>query len=80
MSEHKRPTQCARVLQYMKDFGSITSREAINDLGVYRLASRISELKSNGFNVERKMIKVKNRYGENCSVAEYRLRNETEAN
>lgn len=73
MENNKRPTQADRIIRYMQDFGSITSREAINDLGVYRLASRISELRKNGYAINRRMIKVKNRYGESCTVAEYSL-------
>lgn len=73
MENNKRPTQADRIIRYMQDFGSITSREAINDLGVYRLASRISELRKNGYEINRRMIKVKNRYGESCTVAEYSL-------
>ncbi len=73
MENNKRPTQAYRIIKYMQDFGSITSREAINDLGVYRLASRISELRKNGYEINRRMIKVKNRYGESCTVAEYSL-------
>ena len=46
--EHKRPTQRQRVLDYIRDFGSITSYEANKDLGVTRLASRIAELKKMG--------------------------------
>lgn len=46
MSEtHKRPKQTERVLDYMRRHGSITTLDAILDLGVLRLASRISELK-----------------------------------
>jgi len=73
MENNKRPTQADRIIRYMQDFGSITSRDAINDLGVYRLASRISELRKNGYEINRRMIKVKNRYGESCTVAEYIL-------
>lgn len=71
--KNKRLTQADRVVQYMKDFGSITSRDAMNDLGCMRLASRITELRKSGYAIDRKMIKVKNRYGENCTVAEYSL-------
>ncbi len=73
MENNKRPTQADMIIRYMQDFGSITSRDAINDLGVYRLASRISELRKNGYEINRRMIKVKNRYGESCTVAEYTL-------
>lgn len=75
MAEHKRPTQCERIIKYMDDFGSITQREAINDLGVYRLASRISELKQDGYPITSKMEAVKNRYGETSHIKRYFISN-----
>ena len=30
----KRQSQCNRVMQYMRDFGSISTREAFDDLGL----------------------------------------------
>lgn len=71
--ENKRPVQAMRILSYMKQFGSITQYEALADLGCMRLASRISELKTRGYNIKKNMIKVKNRYGESCTVAQYSL-------
>ena len=41
-------TQTERVHQYMRDFGSITQLEAMADLGVMRLASRINDMKRQG--------------------------------
>lgn len=73
MENHKRPTQALRILGYMKEFGSITQYEALADLGCMRLASRISELRTSGYAIKKQMIKVKNRYGESCSVAQYSL-------
>lgn len=73
MENHKRPTQASRIINYMKEFGSITSRQAMEDLGCMRLASRISELKEYGYKINRKMIKVKDRTGADCYVAEYSL-------
>lgn len=73
MKRNSKPTQCERVIQYMRDFGSITSAQAMMDLGVYRLAARISELKSAGWEIERRMIPDTNRYGEPVHFAEYRL-------
>ena len=71
MSEHRRPTQRQRVLDYMHDFGSITSLEAIVDLGVHRLASRVSELKKMGYPIASEYVPVKNRYGETGHVKRY---------
>lgn len=67
------PTQCQRILDYMEQFGGITQFEAMLDLGVMRLASRISELKKEGYNIQSSMHGVKNRYGETCWVKQYRL-------
>lgn len=73
MENNKRPTQAERILKYMRYFGAITQRDAINDLGCMRLASRISELREAGYKINRRMIKVRNRFGETCTVAEYSL-------
>lgn len=66
-------TQAERVLQYIEDFGSITQLEALNDLGVMRLASRISDLKKQGYPISSEVEAVKNRYGENCYIKRYSL-------
>lgn len=68
------PTQCERILVYMQEHGGITQYEALNDLGVMRLASRISDLRSNGHKISSKMVKVKNRYGETCRVKRYSMK------
>ena len=73
--EHK-PTQNQRIIDYINEFGSITQIQALADLGVMRLASRISDLKRLGYPVESEMITVKNRYGEECKVKRYRLSGE----
>ena len=49
-------TQRDRVLQYIKDFGSITSWQAYKDLEVTQLATRISELKNLGYRFSSKTI------------------------
>ena len=69
--ENVRPTQSNRVDQYIRQFGSITQLEALRDLGVMRLASRISEMRKNGMDVKDRWIDVKNRYGETCQVKQY---------
>lgn len=66
-------TQCERVLDYMQRFGSITSAEAMMDLGVYRLAARISDLKDSGYNIKDVMESGKNRFGEKTSYKRYSL-------
>lgn len=65
--------QCERILKYLSDFGSITQMEAISDLGIMRLASRISDLRKDGYPIVREMVKGKKRYGESTCYARYRL-------
>lgn len=71
-----RATQCERVLDYMNQFGSITQAEAYLDLGVARLASRINDLKKNGYVIEDKWEAVKNRFDETCYIKRYSLKGE----
>ena len=69
-------TQAERIMQYMSEFGGITQFEALRDLGVMRLASRISEMRRNGVKINDKMISVKNRYGETVHVKRYEVAHE----
>lgn len=68
-------TQADRVLDYIKEFGSITTLEAFKDLGVTRLSARIFELRERNIEIESTTITSKNRYGENCSYSKYYLKN-----
>lgn len=67
------PTQNERVLDYMRKKGSITQQEAITYLGVMRLASRISDMRSRGVPIVDEWVKVTNRWGEKCRIKRYRL-------
>ena len=66
-------TQCERILRHMKDYGSITSLEAVNEYGIMRLASRINDLRAEGVAIVSEMRTGKNRYGETTHFAVYRL-------
>jgi hypothetical protein len=66
-------TQNERILNYIEEFGSITQLDALRDLGVMRLASRVSDLRSKGYNIVSKTEAVKNRYGESCHIKRYSL-------
>ena len=69
----QKATQAERVLEYIEQFGSITQLDALQDLGVMRLASRISDLKKLGYPIASDVEAVKNRYGENCYIKRYSL-------
>lgn len=67
-------TQSERIARHLRDYGSITSLEAIQEYGIMRLASRVSDLKKAGFPIHAEMVKGVNRYGEKISFARYTLR------
>ena len=66
-------TQKELIIQYMNDFGSITTIEAFSDLGITKLTTRISELRRDGYVIASKRIDKKNRYGKNVKFNRYWL-------
>ena len=66
-------TQKQMVIKYINDFGSISPLEALSDLGIMRLASRVTDLKTDGVKIVQSMEKSKNRYGKTVHYARYRL-------
>lgn len=62
-------TQCEQVIRHMEESGSITSLEAMQEYGIMRLASRITDLKKAGIPIHRDMVSQKNRYGETVTFA-----------
>lgn len=64
-------TQKELVIQYIKDFGSITPMQAFSDLGITKLATRISEMKKEGMQFQTETVKTKNRYGKTVRFAKY---------
>lgn len=69
----KRVTMQDRVLDYMREFGSITPLDAVKDLGNYRLSGTLFCLKEKGYDIVSKMETVKNRWGSNSTFARYYL-------
>lgn len=66
-------TQCERIIRHLKDYGTITSMEAMTEYGIMRLASRIKDLKNQGYSIISETKKSKNRYGEPVHYSVYRL-------
>lgn len=71
-------TQCNRILNFMRQYGSINTNEAFADLGITRLASRIHDLKGQGYNIISETKTRKNRYGETVHYSVYSLAEEKE--
>ena len=66
-------TQKERILDYIKEFGSITSLEAYSELGITQLGARLDQLKREGYMFSTESEKGKNRYGEDTQYKRYRL-------
>ena len=64
-------TQRELILKYIKDFGSITPMQAFGDLGITKLATRISEMKKDGMKFKIETVKSKNRYQKTVWFARY---------
>lgn len=67
-------TQDERIFNYIKEHGSITPMEAWNELGITKLATRVSEMSRAGIQFDKEMVKGKNRYGKPVSYMRYRLK------
>lgn len=68
--------QHERIMWYIKEFGSISPMEAYGDLGITKLATRISELKDAGIEFDQRIEKRKNRYGEKVHYMRYWFKGE----
>tara|TARA_R110000796_G_scaffold13679_2_gene44070 strand:- start:78 stop:290 length:213 start_codon:yes stop_codon:yes gene_type:complete len=66
-------TQEERILEYLSQHEKITGIEALRELSIFRLASRISNLKKKGYKITSKLVPVVNNYGEKCHISEYRI-------
>lgn len=64
-------TQHERILNYLKEHGSITPMEAFQELGITRLAARVHELERMGIYLDREMEKGRDRYGNKSHYMRY---------
>ena len=66
-------TQHERIKDYMIRFGSISPMEAFADLGITKLATRISEMIRDGEDIVKHAETGKNRFGEKTHYTRYTL-------
>jgi hypothetical protein len=66
-------TQHEQILEYIRQFGSITPMEAYADLGITKLATRISEMRRKGIRFKIEPVKSKNRFGKPTRFAKYSM-------
>lgn len=72
-----RTTQKQQILEYIDCFGSITPMDAFGDLGITKLATRISEMRKEGWKFKIESVKSKNRYGKPIRYAKYSFPEQT---
>lgn len=63
--------QIGAIMWHLKTYGKITSWEAIKEYGVTRLADKILTLRNEGYNIETKLVKKENRFGNITTIANY---------
>ena len=66
-------TQKQEIVAHLYEFGSITPLDALKEYGIMRLASRMSDLKADGFPFHTVMEKSRNRKGKTVHYARYVL-------
>ena len=68
-----RITQRDRILQYIRQFGSISSWEAYADLEITQLGARVDELKKEGYQFRTEWESSINRFGDRTDYKRYYL-------
>ena len=66
-------TQKDRILEYIRNFGSISSFEAYANLGITQLGARIDQLKKEGYEFKTEWESNINRFGEKTDYKRYYL-------
>lgn len=70
----KRMTQKTAVINYMKEYGSISPMEAFSYLGITKLATVVSELiREGGMNITKTPMQTETRYGRKTTFMRYSL-------
>ena len=66
------------ILMHIKQYGSITAKEADDIYGIMRCASRINELRNMGVPIKTDMVAGKNKRGKISNFAKYSLEDVSE--
>lgn len=71
--ENRKLNQREKIIAYIEKYGSITPLDALREFGCMRLATRIFELKEDGYKIKTVIEKAKNKSGEPVHYARYYL-------
>ena len=76
----KNETQAQQIRRYVRQNGSITPMEAFFELGVTKLATRISEMQKDGWDVKKGWMEYQQPSGKTVRVRQYsRIRRRKDA-
>lgn len=70
-------TQQEMILKYMEDNRRITPQDAFMDLSITKLATRISELRREGYAICDEWVEDKNKFGQPVRYKRYWISGET---
>lgn len=73
----KKASQNDYVLAWLRAYGSISTMEAFQYLGITRLSARIWELRNEGYVFDEENETCKNRIGKRVTYKRYRFQKET---
>ena len=76
--EENYKTQAVLLLAYLEEHGNISGRECEDELGIMNYKGRIFDLRQLGHRIDRRWVKVKNRYGRQTKYARYYLMDNAE--
>jgi len=66
-------TQAGRLLAHLQAGKTITRLQSFIELGIVELSSRCIDIEREGYKIDRKRVKVQNRFNETVSVTEYSI-------
>ena len=67
-------SQKQRLLDFLLTYKKINPLQAWKELGIYRLSDTVLQLRKDGYSIDTAKIEVKNKFNEDCKVAEYKMR------
>lgn len=67
-------TQTDMILMHLREHGSITPLDAMQEYGCMRLGARIWDLRDKGYKIETQTETKKNRFGQSTNYARYILK------
>ena len=62
------------ILEHLRKYPWITSKDAFELYGITRLSARIKDLRDKGYDIETVMVEATTRFGESCRYARYVLK------